>query len=177
MNMKTFLRFAAFAAVLTSSTVYAQMPAQPGQVALRVAGVGDGVESDAPIRLSSTGETPSYGSSFRATHKYRSYQENENRSKTWWKVSMAAMAGASAFDAFSSMGKSENNPLLRSSNGTFGSKGIAIKAGLAGASLVPQIFLRNRSDLRKVFTVVNFADAGVFAGVAAHNMGIKSVSK
>lgn len=90
---------------------------------------------------------------------------------------MAAMVGASAWDAFSSMGKSESNPLLRSSDGNFGGKGIAIKAGLAGAALLPQYFLRDRKDLRKIFTVVNFIDAGVYAGVAAHNMGIKSTTK
>ncbi len=175
MKVKSCLRFAAFAAVLSSSAMYAQSPAQPGQIALRVAGTDGAVEGSEPIRISPTGETP-YGN-FRATHPYRGYHDEDRRSKTVWEVSMAAMVGASAFDAFSSMGKSESNPLLRSSDGNFGAKGIAIKAGLAGASLFPQYLLRNRKDLRKVFTVVNFIDAGIFTGVGVHNLGIKSAAR
>jgi hypothetical protein len=73
------------------------------------------------------------------------------------------------------MGKVERNPLLASSDGTFGARGIGIKFGLAGASLVPQLLLRNHKELRKVFAIANFVDAGIFAGVAAHNMGVQPV--
>jgi hypothetical protein len=85
--------------------------------------------------------------------------------------------GASAFDAFSSLGKHESNPLLRSADGSFGAKGIAIKSGLAGISLAPQIVFRDRKDLRKIFTIANFVSTGVFATVATHNLGIKPVQQ
>ena len=71
------------------------------------------------------------------------------------------------------MGKYEGNPLLASSDGKFGERGIAIKAGIAAAVLVPQVLLvRKHKDLRSKFAIANFVEAGVFSGVAVHNLGI-----
>jgi hypothetical protein len=169
MNARIWLGGIALALAFGPFGVFAQVPVQPGQIASR-SDVST-TESNQPIQISPTGELPA--SPFRTSRIAR--VDDNHRSVTMWKISIAAMLGASAFDAASSMGKVESNPLLRSSDGTFGSKGIAIKAGLAGASLVPQLLLRNRKDLRKVFTFANFVDAGLFAGIGAHNMGIKPV--
>ena len=82
------------------------------------------------------------------------------------------MAAGTGADAATSWHKRESNGLLASSDGTFGAKGLAIKAGLAAGLLVPQILFRKHTDLRTAFTVGNFAQAGIFTGVAIHNAGI-----
>jgi hypothetical protein len=89
-----------------------------------------------------------------------------------WMGSLFAVIGASTFDAATSWGKEEANPVLRSSSGQFGARGIAIKAGIAGAVLIPQLLLRKHLQLRTLFTVSNFADAAVFTGTAVHNLGV-----
>ncbi len=89
-----------------------------------------------------------------------------------WIASMLAMVAASGLDAETSWGKPEANGLLASSNGTFGAKGVSIKAGVAATILIPQILFRKHKDVRVKFAVANFAGAGVFTGVAIHNLGI-----
>jgi hypothetical protein len=170
MNTKLWPAFIVLAIVFGSFGAHAQVPVQPGQVALRTAAV-DAVASG-PIQLSATGELP-YERSLQPVRSVRS--DGERRMATIWKISIATMLATSAWDAASSMGKVERNPLLASSDGTFGAKGIGVKFGLAGLSLAPQLLLRNHKELRKVFAIANFVDAGIFAGVAAHNMGIQPV--
>jgi hypothetical protein len=92
-------------------------------------------------------------------------------SKLWVASSVALIAGTS-FDAASSWGKYEANPLLRSSDGRFGSKGLMIKSAVAGGSLVPQILLRKRRKMQRMFTIANFALAGWYTGVGIHNIGV-----
>ncbi len=89
-----------------------------------------------------------------------------------WVSSICAMVAATALDAGTSWGKYETNSLLASSDGKFGAKGITMKAGFAGAVIVPQIFLRKRKDLRTKFAIANFAEAAAFSGIAIHNMGV-----
>ncbi|HEY3456605.1 MAG TPA: hypothetical protein VGK64_18650 [Bryobacteraceae bacterium] len=97
---------------------------------------------------------------------------HERRLKYLWIASIVAMAAGTGADAATSWHKRESNGLLASSDGTFGTKGLAIKAGLAGGLLVPQILFRKHRDLRTAFTIGNFAQAGIFTGVAIHNAGI-----
>lgn len=89
-----------------------------------------------------------------------------------WIASLCAVAGASAFDAFSSWGKQEGNGFLASGNGTFGVKGISIKAGLFTGLLIPQYRFRHRTEWRRRFIIENFVEAGAFGGIAAHNMQV-----
>jgi hypothetical protein len=90
-----------------------------------------------------------------------------------WVASLFAVAAASGMDAATSWGKYEGNSLLASSDGRFGAKGVAIKAGLGAAALIPQIFfMRNHKQLRSRLAITNFAEAAVFSGIAVHNMGI-----
>ena len=96
-----------------------------------------------------------------------------HKSTVVWGASVGAMLGATAMDAATSVGKYESNPLLRSADGKFGLRGMAIKGGLAGFTLIPQIFLRNHKELRTKLAIANFIQAGVFSGVAIHNLGIK----
>jgi len=97
---------------------------------------------------------------------------HERRLKYLWIASIVAMAAGTGADAATSWHKRESNGLLASSDGTFGAKGLAIKAGLAGGLAVPQILFRKHTDLRTAFTIGNFAQAGIFTGVAIHNAGI-----
>lgn len=89
-----------------------------------------------------------------------------------WVASMFAVAAASGMDAASSWGKYEGNSLLASSDGRFGAKGVAIKAGLGAAAIVPQILLRKHRQIRTRLAITNFAEAAVFTGIAVHNMNI-----
>lgn len=91
-----------------------------------------------------------------------------------WIGSICAALAASAVDAATSWGKQESNPLLASQDGTFGTRGLAIKAGIAGALLLPQWLLRRHKQLRTGFIVGNFADAAVFTAAAIHNAGISA---
>jgi hypothetical protein len=75
-------------------------------------------------------------------------------------------------DAASSWGKLEGNSLLASPDGTFGAKGMSIKVGIAAGVVLPQILLRKHKNLKSKFAIANFAEAGLFGGVAIHNMGI-----
>ena len=76
-------------------------------------------------------------------------------------------------DAATSWGRHEGNGLLAQSDGSFGPRGVGIKVGVAAASLVPQIVFRKHKELRIPFTVGNFAEAGIFAGTAIHNLNVK----
>ncbi|MGH9584111.1 MAG: hypothetical protein ACRD4O_14380 [Bryobacteraceae bacterium] len=89
-----------------------------------------------------------------------------------WMGSICAVLAASAFDAASSWGKREANPLLASSNGNFGARGLAMKGGIAAAVLAPQWWFRKHKQLRTAFILANFADAAVFTAVSAHNLGV-----
>jgi len=102
---------------------------------------------------------------------------HEQRLKYLWISSIFAMAAGTGADAATSWHKRESNPLLASSDGTFGAKGIGIKAGLAGGLLLPQILFRKNKDLRTAFTIGNFAEGGLFSGIAIHNASIAAPQK
>jgi hypothetical protein len=181
---------------LSCSQAFAEAPVETGQPAAPIRVAEPIVTSNQPIRLSAVGEAPASTVKPVAVTSTQPIQlspvgespmhvvspiakvndSSDRRTTLLWKISIATMLASTALDAGSSMGKHEANPLLRSSNGTFGSRGIAIKAGLAGFTLVPQIALRNRHDLRKAFTIANFIDTGIFTAVSAHNMGIKAAA-
>ena len=178
---------------LSCSQAFAQAPVQTGQPAAQIRVAEPTVTSNQPIRLSAVGESPASTVKSVAVTSTQPIQlspvgempmhvvspiakvndSSDRRTNLLWKISIATMLASTVLDAGSSMGKHEANPLLRSSDGTFGSKGIAIKASLAGLTLAPQIGLRKRHDLRKAFTIANFIDTGIFTAVSAHNMGIK----
>jgi hypothetical protein len=96
--------------------------------------------------------------------------------KKIWAASAAALVAGTAFDASSSAGRFETNPLLRNSQGRFSAgKGIAIKALVTGGILgVQALVMRKRPDARveKPAALVNFAAAAAFTGIAVRNRGI-----
>ncbi|MGA2326206.1 MAG: hypothetical protein ABSH05_07950 [Bryobacteraceae bacterium] len=96
------------------------------------------------------------------------------RKKNWkkqWVISAVALAAANIFDAHSSMGRMETNPLLRNSQGQFnGARGVAFKSAAAGGMLVVQSVLARRNpEMYKTGTVVNFVAAGALGVTAARN--------
>lgn len=97
----------------------------------------------------------------------------EKRIQTLWIASILAMTAATTADAVSSWHKQESNGVLASSNGTFGGKGVALKAGIAVGFLTPQIIFRKHHDWHIAFAVGNLAEAGVFTGAAIHNYRLK----
>ncbi len=89
-----------------------------------------------------------------------------------WKYSAVAMVAATSLDAASSYGLYERNPVLRSPGATFGARGSLIKLGIAGASLGLQYAFRHHPGALKRAAVLNFIQAGVYAGAGAYNLGV-----
>lgn len=89
-----------------------------------------------------------------------------------WVASSILLLAATSLDAASSWGKYEENPFLRSTDGRFGIKGVSIKLSLAGVMLVPQLLFRKNRTATKLFTITNFAESGMYGGIAARNFGI-----
>lgn len=85
--------------------------------------------------------------------------------------SVAFMVGGVVMDASTSYGMYEGNPLMRSSNGRLGVRGIAIGAGVMGVALLAQRLCGKRS--RKAFTKVNFAVGGFRTAVAARTIRMR----
>jgi hypothetical protein len=168
-DIRMRLATGALVAILSSLSMHGQVLGQPGQPAIETARASGVPEV---IRISETGELVApVSTQFRPAASIG--DRSGQRSAMVWKISIATVVGASVWDAASSYGKREGNPLLRSADGTFGGKGIAMKAGLTGALLIPQYMFRNQKNLRKIFTVMNFVNTGALTAVAAHNMGIR----
>jgi hypothetical protein len=90
-----------------------------------------------------------------------------------WIASILSMTAATTADAATSWHKRESNGFLASSNGTFGGKGLALKSGIAGAMLAPQLIFRKHHDWYTAFAVGNFVETGIFTGAAIHNVNTK----
>jgi hypothetical protein len=65
------------------------------------------------------------------------------------------------------------NQLLASSNGTFGGRAVSIKIGASAVTLLPQLILRKRKDLRTGFILGNLAETAIYSGGAIHNLNLK----
>ncbi len=81
------------------------------------------------------------------------------------------LAAANIFDAHSSIGRMEANPLLQNSQGQFsGARGVAFKSVAAGGMLAVQaIFARRNPEIYKTGTAVNFVAAGTLGVTAVWN--------
>jgi hypothetical protein len=91
--------------------------------------------------------------------------------KKRWLASIVAVAAASAFDAQSSIGRPELNPLLRNSRGQFSTgRAVAFKLGGVGSMVALQsIFAGRDSTIYKTSAVMNLVSAGAFSASAARN--------
>lgn len=89
---------------------------------------------------------------------------------TLWKISALFAAAATVADTHSSWGRLEINPMLRSTNGRFGLRGVSVKALVTGGSIGAQyILLRRNPKAEKYGIITNFAIAGVLGTAAAAN--------
>ncbi len=152
-----------FCAIVFSAHLQAQSMVQPGQIAA----ASQSRISSGLLASVSTGPMTAPAVEIATVPDHRSRTVNRV-----WLASLFAVTGASALDAASSWGKYERNPLLASSNGTFDSRGLVLKAGLAGAIVIPQLFLHKHQELKAKFAIFNFAGAGAFTAVAIHNLGV-----
>lgn len=163
--MKSLIVKSATAILLTVSagSLFGQGLAKPGQLAAApevVMASGFSTFTTSPIK---------YKNSLLETQ-----DRHDRKMNRIWIASMVAMVAATSMDAGSSWGKREGNSFLASSDGTFGAKGLSIKAGMAVGVILPQILLRRHKDLKSKFAIGNFAEAGLFGGIAVRNMGISS---
>lgn len=142
----------------------AQTPPQPGQIA-SASEIPASFEAAIP-------ETPGSSSTSRTTTIAHVEDPHDRTINRVWLASIFTVSAATSLDAATSWGKQEGNPLLASSNGTFGAKGVALKAGLGFATILPQILMRKHKDLLLTFSMGNFVEAAIFAGVATHNLSI-----
>ncbi len=148
----------AFAGLSTASENALQPTSQPGQLT---------AAADLAIRPSVAIKAPAT----RFDTAENSHRKTVNR---LWIASMCSVAASTSMDAATSWGKREGNSFLASSNGTFGERGVSIKAGMLAAVVVPQILFRHHQDLKSKFAIGNFVEAGIFTGVSIHNLGISA---
>jgi len=91
-----------------------------------------------------------------------------------WKMSVLPVFASQALDVTSSYGMRELNPMLASSDGSFGAKGAGIKLGAtAGLLGVEYLIVRKYPRSARVFTKINWSVSIVTIGFAAHNYAIR----
>lgn len=84
-----------------------------------------------------------------------------------------SLAGGIVADATSSWGCFESNPLLRSADGRFGAKGVAIKAGISGGGLLlAHLLHRKYPKLEKPLTFAFGGGSAWLHGVAIRNRAV-----
>jgi hypothetical protein len=93
-----------------------------------------------------------------------------NHWQTAWRISIATLLASTAADAYTSYGKHEANPLLRS-GGTFGVRGIALK-GVGTAALIGGEALLGKRH-RKMSAIANFGMTGLYGGASWHNAQVR----
>jgi hypothetical protein len=93
-----------------------------------------------------------------------------------FRVSQVIYIGANAADIASSRGSWEANPLLRSPDGRFGGRGIAIKSGVLAGILATQWICHRKLGHRVElpFTATNLMHSAVMATVVRNNLRIRA---
>jgi hypothetical protein len=101
-------------------------------------------------------------------------QEAPREHHRLWNWSIVALAGANAADIGTSLGRHELNPLLAGRNGRIDTgRAVEIKGALVGGLVLTEWLLHRRHpEVVKPFAFVNFAAAGAFGAVAAHNASL-----
>ena len=98
----------------------------------------------------------------------------ETKRKKIWRVSAAVLGAVTIQDMQSSMGRPEANGFLRSNDGRFAGRGIALKSAVVGAALGAQwLILRRNPNAAGYAAGVNFAAASLTGAVAVHNHMLK----
>ena len=91
-----------------------------------------------------------------------------------WKMSVVPVFASQALDVTSSYGMRELNPMLASSDGSFGAKGAGIKLGAtAGLLGVEYLIVRKYPRSARALTKINWSVSIMTTGFAAHNFAIR----
>jgi hypothetical protein len=96
-------------------------------------------------------------------------ETSDTRHRRLWKWSMVALVACTAFDSATSVNNPEGNPMLRSSNGQFGYRGLLLKSAMASGTIAFELRFSRRPHMYKPLAIFNFVQAGVFGGAAAYN--------
>jgi hypothetical protein len=95
---------------------------------------------------------------------------NEAKWRKQWAFSLAPLLVSESLDAASSYGMRELNPVLASSDGSFGMKSASLKFGAVGALAgVEYALVKKYPRSARFFTIVNWTTAGATTGLAVHN--------
>ncbi len=90
-----------------------------------------------------------------------------------YSISVIAASTGVGLDAASSWGHYEAQPLYRSSNGRFQTRGAVLRVGMLGVALIAQKIARKKAPqnkfVRRILTVVNFGVCGSGTSIAIHN--------
>ena len=98
----------------------------------------------------------------------------ESKKQKLWKISVAVLGAVTIADVQSSYGRPEINPLLRSPNGSFSSRGISVKSLIVGGSLTAQYFMLKKNPEASGWAAgANFAAAAATGAVVARNHMLK----
>ena len=98
----------------------------------------------------------------------------ESRHGKVWRVSAAVLGAMTVADMQSSFGGREANPLLRSANGQFTGRGVAIKGAVVGAAIGAQwLLIRKNPNATGFAAGVNFTAAAVTGAIVVRNHRIQ----
>lgn len=94
----------------------------------------------------------------------------------WWQRHLGDTAihlGATSADAATSWGRVELHPMLRSADGRFGARGLALKFGIFGAVELAKWRLAKRYPRERWVRVLSLGPAAAFGGVAVRNWSVR----
>ncbi len=98
----------------------------------------------------------------------------EKRHGKLWRVSAAVLGAVTIADMQSSAGRLEANPMLRSQDGRFSSRGVALKGLVVGAAVGTQwLMLRKNPNAAPYAAGINFAAAALTGAAVVHNHMLK----
>jgi hypothetical protein len=101
-------------------------------------------------------------------------QAQEKRHGKLWAVSAAILGAVTIADVQSSVGRYEANPFLRSSDGRFSTRGVALKGLVVGAAMGGQWLLIRKSPKAAPYAAgINFAAAALTGAAVVHNHMLK----
>lgn len=105
-----------------------------------------------------------------------------------YKVSVITLLTSTSYDAYTSHGLYERNPLLRDHNGNFGRKGLTVKLSLTGGLIGIQLIthkrisgrkalngsldthINNLRNTQKVNSLVNLGASVIYTITSTHNL-------
>ena len=95
-----------------------------------------------------------------------------------YRSGQVALILAHSLDVESSWGKHELNPILQSSDQTFGARGASIKLGVVAVGLIAgEFFARKHPKIEPYLGIADFAVAGVEGMVVVNNLHYQAVVK